>query len=213
MRTVNTLIGQPMERTEDLRLLRGKGTYVGDIVREGMLHAVIVRSQVAHGRIRGIDATAALALPGVHAVITAKDLGAHDAARAAAPAAAAAARAVPPADAGARQGALRRRARGGRRRRHARRSRRTRTISSRSTSSRCRRSPTGRAAEAPAALLFDEHGSNAALTWHATKGDAAKAFADAPYTRKERFTIQRHAAMFMEPRGFVAEWDACGHSA
>ena len=38
-------------------------------------------------------------------------------------------------------------------------------------------------------------------------GDAAKAFDDAPYTRKERFAVQRHAAMFMEPRGFVAEWD------
>ena len=75
MRTANTLIGQPMERVEDLRLLRGKGTFVGDVVRENMLHAVIVRSQVAHGRLKGIDATAALAMPGVHAVITAEDLG------------------------------------------------------------------------------------------------------------------------------------------
>ncbi len=50
MRTVNTLIGQPMERVEDLRLLRGKGTYVGDIVREGMLHAVVVRSAIAPSR-------------------------------------------------------------------------------------------------------------------------------------------------------------------
>ena len=76
MRTVNTLIGQPKERVEDLRLLRGKGTFTGDIVRESMVHAVIVRSQVAHGRIRGIDTSAALALAGVHAVITAIDLGA-----------------------------------------------------------------------------------------------------------------------------------------
>ena len=75
MRTVNTLIGQPMERTEDLRLLRGKGTYVGDVVREGMLHAVIVRSNVAHGVLKGINSEAALKLPGVHAVITARDLG------------------------------------------------------------------------------------------------------------------------------------------
>ena len=75
MRTHNTLIGQPMERVEDLRLLRGKGTYVGDIVREGMLHAIIVRSSVAHGALRSIDAAGALAMPGVHGVITAADFG------------------------------------------------------------------------------------------------------------------------------------------
>ena len=76
MRTLNTLIGQPMERVEDLRLLRGKGTFVGDIVRDGMLHAVIVRSTVAHGRIRSIDISGALSMPGVRAVITARELGA-----------------------------------------------------------------------------------------------------------------------------------------
>src|ERR1700722_14325212 len=72
----NRYIGSPVERTEDLRFLRGRGEFVGDLRREGMLHAAILRSPVAHGRIRGLDPTAALALPGVRAVVTAADIGA-----------------------------------------------------------------------------------------------------------------------------------------
>ena len=75
MRTVNSLIGSPIERVEDLRFLRGRGQYVDDLSREGLLHAAILRSSVAHGRIRSLDVSAALALPGVHSVITAKDIG------------------------------------------------------------------------------------------------------------------------------------------
>src|SRR2546430_13300400 len=47
-----------------------------DLARENLLHAVILRSSVAHGRIRSIDTAAARARPGVHAVITAADIGA-----------------------------------------------------------------------------------------------------------------------------------------
>ena len=75
MRTSNRLIGSPIARVEDLRFLRGRGEYVDDIAGEGVLHAAILRSSVAHGRIRAIDASRARALKGVHAVITAKDLG------------------------------------------------------------------------------------------------------------------------------------------
>ena len=71
---LNTLVGSPVERIEDLRFLRGRGQYVDDIVRDGLLHAAILRSSVAHGRIRSIDAAAARARPGVHAVITAADV-------------------------------------------------------------------------------------------------------------------------------------------
>src|SRR3984957_7747917 len=71
----NRYIGSPVERTEDLRFLRGRGEFVGDLRRERMLHAAILRSPIAHGRIRGLDATAALALPGVRAVVTAADIG------------------------------------------------------------------------------------------------------------------------------------------
>src|SRR5215831_9464192 len=73
--TSNRLIGSPVPRTEDLRFLRGRGQYVGDLALDGMLHAAILRSAVAHGRIRAIDTAAAAARPGVRAVITAAEIG------------------------------------------------------------------------------------------------------------------------------------------
>src|SRR5437899_1883595 len=75
MRRVNTLIGSPVERVEDLRFVQGRGQFVADLTRPGQWHAAMVRSPVAHGRIRAIDASAALALPGVRAVLTARDIG------------------------------------------------------------------------------------------------------------------------------------------
>src|SRR5262245_33792757 len=75
MRRLNTLIGSPIERVEDLRFVQGRGQFVDDLNRPGQWHAAIVRSPLAHGRIRSIDASAALALPGVRAVVTARDLG------------------------------------------------------------------------------------------------------------------------------------------
>src|SRR5438067_1565724 len=75
MRRLNTFIGSPLERVEDFRFLRGRGQYVDDLARPGQWHAAIVRSQVAHGRIRSIDIGAALAMPGVRAVLTAADIG------------------------------------------------------------------------------------------------------------------------------------------
>src|SRR5437879_365610 len=76
MKPTNLLVGSAVERLEDLRFLRGRGQYVDDLRRDGILHAAILRSSVAHGRIRAIDAAAALALAGVRAVITAADMGA-----------------------------------------------------------------------------------------------------------------------------------------
>ncbi|WP_202125212.1 xanthine dehydrogenase family protein molybdopterin-binding subunit [Actinomadura physcomitrii] len=55
-------------------MLTGRGTFVDDVVRPGMLHACFVRSPLARARILGIDASEALALDGVHAVFTAEDL-------------------------------------------------------------------------------------------------------------------------------------------
>src|SRR5579871_367036 len=72
---VKALVGRPIERIEDLRFLRGRGQYVDDLTREGVLHAAILRSQVAHGTVRSLDASAALAFPGVHGVLTARDIG------------------------------------------------------------------------------------------------------------------------------------------
>lgn len=62
------LVGTRVRRTEDPRLLRGQGRYVDDIQPPGLLHAAFVRSPHAHASITGIDAAAAKALPGVHAV-------------------------------------------------------------------------------------------------------------------------------------------------
>ncbi len=64
-------------------------------------------------------------------------------------------------------------------------------------------------AEAKEAILFEDHGSNVAITWHAFKGNGTdEAFAKADRIYRDQFQVQRHAAMFMEPRGFVAEWNA-----
>jgi carbon-monoxide dehydrogenase large subunit len=65
----------PTHRNEDPRLLRGLGSYVDDIDPPGVLHAAILRSPYGHARFGAIDTTAARALPGVHAVYTAEDLG------------------------------------------------------------------------------------------------------------------------------------------
>ncbi len=67
--------GAPVQRQEDPRLLRGQGSYVDDIDLPEMLHAAVLRSTHARARILNIDTSAASALPGVHLVLTAKDLG------------------------------------------------------------------------------------------------------------------------------------------
>ena len=72
----NRYIGSPVERIEDARFLRGRGQFVGDLKRENMLHAAFLRSPTAHGLVAAVDVSAALAIAGVRAVITAKDIGA-----------------------------------------------------------------------------------------------------------------------------------------
>lgn len=67
-------IGCSRKRREDPRFIQGKGNYVDDITMPGMLFAAMVRSPYAHARILGIDKSRALAMPGVHAVLTADDL-------------------------------------------------------------------------------------------------------------------------------------------
>lgn len=67
-------VGRAVQRVEDPRLLSGRGRYLDDITLPGMLHAAFVRSPHAHARIISIDPSEALALDGVVAVYTAKDL-------------------------------------------------------------------------------------------------------------------------------------------
>src|SRR5262249_51833746 len=68
------LIGSRIPRIEDEPLLRGEAHFIDDIVVPDLLHAAFVRSPHAHAAIRGVDKDAALALSGVHAVLTLDDL-------------------------------------------------------------------------------------------------------------------------------------------
>ncbi|MFZ0545447.1 MAG: aerobic carbon-monoxide dehydrogenase large subunit [Candidatus Promineifilaceae bacterium] len=70
-------MGHRMKRKEDPRFIQGKGRYIDDIKLPGMLYMDIVRSPYAHAKILNIDASEALAMDGVLAVITGKDLEAH----------------------------------------------------------------------------------------------------------------------------------------
>jgi aerobic carbon-monoxide dehydrogenase large subunit len=67
-------IGARLPRREDRRMLTGRGQFTGDMTRAGMLHAAFVRSPLAAGRVTGIETAAALAQPGVRAAFTATDL-------------------------------------------------------------------------------------------------------------------------------------------
>jgi carbon-monoxide dehydrogenase large subunit len=67
-------VGTAVPRIEDKRLLLGRGRYVSDVKLPGTLHMAVLRATVAHARITGIDTSAALALDGVVAVVTAADL-------------------------------------------------------------------------------------------------------------------------------------------
>jgi len=205
--TANRYIGSPIERVEDLRFLRGKGTYLDDLSRPGLLHATILRSSLAHGRIRSIDATAALALPGVHAVITAAMIGepvpripirlqplpvlepfhqpviAESKVRYVGEPIA-----VVLADSAAiAEDAL---------------------AEIRVDIERLPAVADRRAAATGEALLFEETGANLAIKYTAAKGDPDLVWGRADYVRREHFAVQRHTAVTMEPRGLLAEWDA-----
>jgi carbon-monoxide dehydrogenase large subunit len=70
---ISSRIGQPVRRREDLRLVVGKGNYTDDQNLPGQAYAAMVRSPHAHARIRSIDKTEALTVPGVLAVLTGFD--------------------------------------------------------------------------------------------------------------------------------------------
>ena len=68
------VIGKRSRKVEGLQKVTGRAIYADDIALPRMLHGKLLRSIHAHARIVSIDASAALAMPGVHAVITGKDL-------------------------------------------------------------------------------------------------------------------------------------------
>ncbi len=206
----NRLIGAAIERVEDFRFLRGRGEFVDDVKCGVTLHAVILRSSVAHGRVRRIDASKALKQPGVHAVITAADIGAipiitmrqellPEYAHFQQPAIASGkVRYVgePIAVVVADSAALAEDA-----------------LDALALEIDALPAVASRAASrANTSLLYEERGSNLVGTLTALRGDADAAFKDAAYVRRERFEVQRFTAVPMEPRGLLAEWDAAkGH--
>jgi aerobic carbon-monoxide dehydrogenase large subunit len=203
----NVYIGQEVERTEDFRFLTGRGTFVDDYEPAGVVHAAILRSSVAHGRIANIDVSPALKMPGVHAVITAYDIGdtvpripirlapitgldrylqpviAVDKVRYVGEPIA-----VIVAD--------------------------SRAIAEDAVAEvdlsiePLAPVPDWRVSEADTSLLFEENGTNVATRYTVGFGDTDKVFATADYTRREFFRAHRHTAVPMETRGVVAEWDA-----
>jgi len=201
----NTYVGAPIERVEDLRFLRGRGCYLDDLSRAGAWHAAFVRSAVAHGTLRGIDAGAALAMRGVRAVITGADIGpaipiipfrrpnptiapyaqpviATQVVRyVGEPVAMVLADAPELAEDAALAVEL--------------------DIAPLPAVADRAASVAGRT------LLFPATASNCAATFTAEAGDVAAAFRDAPYTRRESFRVQRLTAFPMETRGLIAEWD------
>jgi carbon-monoxide dehydrogenase large subunit len=211
MSALNSHIGQPLERIEDLRLLRGRGQFVDDLHFDGMLHAALLRSAIPHGHILRLDTGPALALPGVVAVITAADVGS--------PVPTIPLRLAPLTDlapyeqpviangkvryvgepiavviaetAAIAEDAL------------------DLIVVEIETLPPCVDTGTALGSQS---LLFEETGSNLALTYKAVLGDAASAFASATtdefYIHRERLDTQRHTATTMETRGLIGHWDS-----
>jgi CO/xanthine dehydrogenase Mo-binding subunit len=71
-------VGRSVPRVDAAEKLRGEAQYVGDMVVPGMLHGKVLRSTLPHARIRGIDTSAAQAMPGVVAILTGADFADSD---------------------------------------------------------------------------------------------------------------------------------------
>ena len=71
---IAAMLGSPIKRREDPRLITGQATYVDDIKLYGMLHMAVLRSAHVHARVASIEVNAAREHPAVRAVFTADDL-------------------------------------------------------------------------------------------------------------------------------------------
>lgn len=203
----NNYVGRSILRVEDERLLQGKGCFVDDMHLPDCLHAVIVRSQIAHGYLRHIDSSAAFALDGVVSVITANDIPkpigvipiriapieggdtfrqpviAHDKVRyVGEPVAVVLAS--------------------------------TQAIAEDAAElvfveiDEIEPIPSVEVAGSDqSARLFEVANTNIAAKYSASRGDTDAAFDSADCVLRETFAIQRHTAMPMEMRGLLAKWD------
>ncbi|MEA2978279.1 MAG: aerobic carbon-monoxide dehydrogenase large subunit [Alphaproteobacteria bacterium] len=207
MRRGNSYIGAPVERVEDLRFLRGRGEYLDDIRRDGQWHAAIFRSPIAHARIKSIDASAALAMPGVHAVFTGKDIGpvlpvvplrvprpdqhpgapyqqpviAGDVVRYVGEPVAVILADHPELAEDALEGIV---------------------FETEALPVVVEHRPGD-----VGTLLFPETGSNGAMRYTATRGNIDEVFQNAEYICRQSFSVKRQTAVPMETRGLLAEWE------
>jgi aerobic carbon-monoxide dehydrogenase large subunit len=187
------VIGKPVERIEDLRLLRGRGSYVDDQHLAGMLHAAILRSSVAHGRIRRLAADKARAMPGVQAVLTAADV-AKDGPVPTIPLRLAPLPELVPYE----QPVIAER--------EVHYVGEPVAVVVADTLARAEDALDAIELEIePLPAIVDCHEGRLAIKYTATKGDALAA--NAPYRRKEKFAVHRHTAVCLEPRGLLARWD------
>ena len=205
-RSPNTLIGQDIERAEDLRFLRGDGTFTDDYEPEGTLHAAILRSSVAHGRLIGIDKGDALRIPGVHAVLDASDIGAIPTIPLRLAPIEGFEKYLQPVIANGKV-------------RYVGEPIAIVLADSRALAEDALERMVveiepleavsdWRTSQKDQALLFEVNGSNLAASYSRALGDVDQAFAAADYVRKESFRAHRHTAVPMETRGVIAQWDA-----
>ena len=209
-------VGRSMPRREDRRLLTGQGQFIADLVLPRMVHAIFVRSQVAHARIRSVDVTRAAAMPGVVRVLSGADLM----------------RIAPPVP-GA-QLSLPNKWRtqvqhsihlpqqpllASDKVRHVGEAIAVVVAESRYEAQNAAELVTidldplpgvvdsEAALEAGAPLVHEQYGTNLIGKFHIAKGDAATALAGAPHNLRRRFYTQRYAGMPMECRGVVSAYD------
>jgi carbon-monoxide dehydrogenase large subunit len=190
---------------EDGRLLTGRGRYVADIVRPGMLHVAFVRSPHGAAGIAGLDLRDAGAAPGVVACLLAADLGRTRPIRAASRTRSYRATDQPALASGVV--------------RHQGEAVAAVAAASRYAAEdavdlvRVAWAPTpavadARAAAAGAPFVHEDLGTNVLLERDFGQGDVAGAFAGAALVVEDRFRFHRHAGVAMENRACLAEWDA-----
>lgn len=187
------VVGTPVVRVEDLRLVRGRGQFVGDLHRDGMLHAAVVRSEFAHGRVRAIDTGPGLAMPGVRAVFTAADVAA--ASNGKIPTIPLRMHATPyeePVIASAEVSYVGQ----------------PLALVVADTRAAAEDGAEAVIVDLEALPVIDRRAAPVALTYDISKGNADAVFsAGAPYTRRETFSVHRHTAVPLEPRGLLAIWN------
>jgi carbon-monoxide dehydrogenase large subunit len=204
--STENLVGRPIKRIDDLRLLGGKGTFVDDVHRDGMLHVAIFRSPIAHGHILSIDFGRARALPGVAAIFGPDDFSV-----------------LPPIQ-------LRLAPIPGVERFLQRpiASKKVRFVGEPIAVVVAETQAIAEdaleliefdiaplpavidwnSASDGATLLFEENGTNIAARYSVGFGDAEATFRSADYRRRETFRCHRQTALPMETRGLLAEWDS-----